>query len=617
MKWLVMLGFALMTIGAVRGADITVAAGETVVVDDFSSFTYGGVTVSSNDVVTLNEGCTVKVPSGVANADKNFCYHINLLGNATLDLSDYDGAVPFRLYASVYAAKPDTFKLTVINAADKVFVIGGNTNYNNYSNTSIPMCMISRGALDLPADTKLHFKECVWLHRFPTHIADVTYDVNTAVASSSENHQPSLVVLGPDAFGTDPKEIVVTNFQMVVKAGSINSNQTIRVCASGIGKDWGAGHYLKGVSDWRQTGVKSIYMNSNNSVISNDICLAGGILHSRGTIPNFGGRITGTGTIRTMGWTQTMRISGELDTGYVTYLHGQRGSWMEFKNARIVKPLSYVMLNHNDGVPEGNSHGYDFCVAGCNEEDSYVPIGTLRAVKIMNVANKGLCGGKVRVYGKQTLDVAVLNGANVTSADGGIMFDDSKSNGGRTQLNVGSLEQTMQVYLSTNTAMTVTNIPANYSPTLNYYRESGANRTTLKFVNGSTEGTIVKGLSPSVLPRRIEGHAGTLSIGEGAVNPIWTISVDPDDADPVLDGCEGTGVLSVPASGTIEIKNVSDKPLPKGIYPIVTCTSGGAALNASDWPVQLVNWRQGNGEIIRDDTGIRLKIHGGMIVIVR
>ena len=82
---------------------VEIAAGETLVVTDFTTMDVGGTTIITNSLIKLNEGYTIKIPATPANADSFFSYQIQLLGNATLDLSDYDDStVPFRLYSGVY-----------------------------------------------------------------------------------------------------------------------------------------------------------------------------------------------------------------------------------------------------------------------------------------------------------------------------------------------------------------------------------------------------------------------------------------------------------------------------------------------------------------------------------
>lgn len=593
-------------------ADITVPAGETLAVTDFAAVSYGGTACAQKDVITLNAGSTVKIAAGAANPG-TFMYHFRLLGDATLDLTDYDAEKPFRLAGSVYTAQADTFRLTVVQGTDKRFWIGGSGNYSTYTYSPSPYgCVISKGALALPSDTDLHFIGGTVLHRFPTEIANITYEVDSSASSGSETYQPTILAMGRDVFGTDAKTIVATNFQLVVNTGAVNLNQSIRVTKSGRGSSWGAGHYLKGYA-FTATGPKSISTHTA-ATVANDIELAGGTLYARGTAPVYSGRVTGWGTIQTMGWGQLMYLKGELAATNVTCTLGQRGSWIYFQNSAITEPIAQISISHNDNVggsDYGGSHGYHFQLQGYDTRPTYVPVRKLVAQKIANNL-----GGTIGVYGQQTLDIGTLSGGSARKDGGGLRILDSAM--GQTQINVGTFATSLELLLGTNTCMTVTNLASGVAPKFNYCRDAaGVNRTKLEFVNASSSGTEIAGASPSVLPRRIVNHAGTLSVGAGTTAPAWRIYVDPSDADPVVNGCEGSGSLSVPASGTIEVVNTAGESLEPGTYPLLTCTSGGAALSESAWPVTFTGWRQGNMKIVRGDTGVWLKVSNGMTVLFR
>ena len=594
-------------------ADITVPAGETLTVTDFAAVSYAGTACAQKDVITLNAGSVVKVAAGVANPG-TFMYHFKLLGDATLDLADYDAEAPFRLAGSVYTAQPDTFKLTVAQGADKRFWIGGSGHYSTYNYSPSPYgCVVSKGALALPADADLHFIGGTVLHRFPSEIEHISYEVDPAVATNAEGYQPSIIAMGTDVFGTDAKTVVATNFQLVVKAGAVNSNQTIRLTKAGKGTSWGGGHFLKGYS-FSATGPKTISTPLSGVTVGNDIELAGGTVFARGGTPYYAGRITGWGMIQTMGWGQNLYLRGELAATNVSCTLGQRGSWIHFENTAITAPITQLSISHNDnvgGTDYGGSHGYYFNLKDADTAPTYVPIKTFAAQKIANNL-----GGTIYVYGKQTVDIETLKGGYARKDGGGLRIMDSTK--GQTQLNVGTFSTALELLLSTNTCITVTNLANGVAPKFNYYRAAtGINRTKLEFVNASSAGTEVVGASPSVLPRRIVNHGGTLAVGAGTTAPAWTVYVDPSDDDPVINGCEGSGALSVPANGTIEVVNTTGASLAPGTYPVLTCTSGGAALSEAAWPVTLTGWKQGNMQVVRDDTGVWLKVSKGMTVLFR
>ena len=121
-----------------------------------------------------------------------------------------------------------------------------------------------------------------------------------------------------------------------------------------------------------------------------------------------------------------------------------------------------------------------------------------------------------------------------------------------------------------------------------------------------------------MLPRHVQGLTGTLRVGEGTMNPVWNFPFDPALDDPDLAGCEGSGALEVPASGTLRLSFASSDALPIGKWPLLTGTSGGEALSEAAWPVVYAEGpRPLNFEIVRDSTGVWLHAFNGTTVIVR
>ena len=88
--------------------------------------------------------------------------------------------------------------------------------------------------------------------------------------------------------------------------------------------------------------------------------------------------------------------------------------------------------------------------------------------------------------------------------------------------------------------------------------------------------------------------------------------------DPDIAGCEGSGTLVVPASGTLRLSFASSRALPSGKWPLLTATSGGDALTEAAWPVVYADGpRPLNFEIVRDSTGVWLQAFNGTTVLVR
>ena len=575
---------------------VEIAAGETLVVTDFTTMDVGGTTIITNSLIKLNEGCTIKIPATPANAEKFFNYQIQLLGDATLDLSDYDDStVPFRLYSGVYTAAAQAGKkLSVILPASKKFHLGGSDSIEVYQTGRFYSCMISKDALSLPDDTDLLFRGCTVLCSFPTNVLSVSYE-----PEQSSSVYTSIIASGTDVFGTKEGEIVIENHRLLAGGKSINSNQTVRVKNT---------CYLKAYT-FTRSGASSYTVGS--ATFPNDVVLeSGSHLWARGGTAVYSGRISGTGSIHTQGYGQTITLTGELD-GTFTFYFGQRGGKAYLQNTAIRKPITLKYTSDNIGQSSYGDALYDLKLSGYDSQPTYVPILELIPTKVINTK-----GCHMYTYAKQTIDVTKVSCSYNLSSNGGLILHDSPA--GQGQLNIGNLANSIRLCLYTNLNVTVTNVASGVSPLFDYWCTNALNRTTLAFTKSCTAGTVVRSVAPDVLPRHVQGLTGTLRVGEGTTNPVWNFPFDPALDDPDLAGCEGSGTLDVPASGTLRLSFTSSDALPIGKWPLLTGTSGGEALSEAAWPVVYAEGpRPLNFEIVRDSTGVWLHAFNGTTVIVR
>ena len=588
---------AALLCGVAQGAPtVEIAAGETLVVTDFTTMDVGGTTIITNSLIKLNEGCTIKIPATPANADSFFSYQIQLFGNATLDLSDYDDSTtPFRLYSGVYTAAAQAGKtLSVILPASKKFQLGGSNSFEVYQTGRFYSCMISKGALTLPDDTDLLFRGCTVLCSFPTNVTSISYE-----PEQSSSVYTSIIASGTDVYGTKEGEIVVENHRLLAGGKSINSNQTVRIknkC------------YLKAYT-FTRSGSSSYSIGS--ATVSNDIVMeSGSHLWARGGSPVYSGKISGTGSIHTQGYGQGITLTGELD-GTFTFYFGQRGGKAYLKNTAIRKPITLKYTT--DGIGEA-SYGdpvYYLQLAGYDSQPTYVPVAELIPTKVIDTR-----GCHVYTYAKQTVDVTKVSCSFNLSSNGGVILHDSPA--GQGQLNIGNLANSIRLCLYTNLNVTVTNVASGVSPLFDYWCTNALNRTTLAFTKSCTAGTVVRGVAPDVLPRHVQGLTGTLRVGEGTTDPVWNFPFDASLDDPDIAGCEGSGTLVVPASGTRRVSFASSDALPKGKWPLLTGTSGGEAFTEEAWPVVFAEGpRARNIAVIRDATGVWLQADNGTLMIFR
>ena len=160
-----------------------------------------------------------------------------------------------------------------------------------------------------------------------------------------------------------------------------------------------------------------------------------------------------------------------------------------------------------------------------------------------------------------------------------------------------------QINVKQNVGVVVDTFHWQHSNTVDYRSFTEAlNTKTLDFSKSEGHAAVsIFGKDPTTLPRKILCRANmtstvSLSISENA----WTFPIDlaataADEVNPSR--CEGVGSLSVPATGSIDISNVTDGeaafPDKWTEYPLMTCSSGGQALSgwqigfSGNWPTQL------------------------------
>lgn len=154
------------------------------------------------------------------------------------------------------------------------------------------------------------------------------------------------------------------------------------------------------------------------------------------------------------------------------------------------------------------------------------------------------------------------------------------------------------------------------------------NTSTLDFSKSTSYTSVaITGKNPATLPRQIKCAASkTSAVTVTVTESEWTFPVDfgaesADDVNP--NRCEGMGVLSVPATGTITVTNAmasagSVGPTRWTEYPLMTCTSGGEAFE--NWTVNFTgDWSKYQYKTEVRSTGIYLlaKCPQGLVLIFR
>ena len=183
------------------------------------------------------------------------------------------------------------------------------------------------------------------------------------------------------------------------------------------------------------------------------------------------------------------------------------------------------------------------------------------------------------------------------------------------------------LFLSTNVYVTVGNVAGatcfDYTLRGNHY-----NAMTLDITNGCAPSASVKATDLGMLPARLSGFAGSVTLTETAAKS-YEIPVDIYSGAAGLYqtvGCNGSGTLvAAPASGAIDAQfdvGGDAKPV-EGQYALARFTSGGEKL--ADWTVTLngaavpsVNVRGISVRTMKDATGLWLKVtKSGCAVVIR
>ena len=236
--------------------------------------------------------------------------------------------------------------------------------------------------------------------------------------------------------------------------------------------------------------------------------------------------------------------------------------------------------------------------------------------------NRWRRGGEVIVWGNNTVHVGELkNGLHVMAWGGDQNCSQgwlTKTVGGKGTGNIIIDKFTSgDLFCSTNVNVLVGQVVA--ASTFDYtYQSAAINRMTLDITNSCNASAVVKATDIGMLPARISGFTGTVTLTDTETVKSYVMPVDFTQGTDCLyntTGCIGSGTLgSAPASGTIDVTfpTTGDKPV-KGQYALARFTSGGDKL--AGWTVTLngqsVEAAVVNGMEIRtkkDTTGLWLKV---------
>ena len=227
--------------------------------------------------------------------------------------------------------------------------------------------------------------------------------------------------------------------------------------------------------------------------------------------------------------------------------------------------------------------------------DNELKIDTLTGRGYSTTASNGKRwrrGGHAIIWGYNTLHVGELYSGLHVMARGGDQNCSkgwlTSSVGGKGTGNIIIDKFTSgDLFCSTNINVLVGQVVA--ASTFDYtYQSNAVNRMTLDITNTCNASAIVKATDIGMLPARVSGFKGTVTLTDTATVKSYTMPVDVTHGTNYLyntTGCIGSGRLAgAPASGTINVTfpTTGDKPV-RGKYALARFTSGGELL--ANWTV--------------------------------
>ena len=377
------------------------------------------------------------------------------------------------------------------------------------------------------------------------------------------------------------------------------------------------------------TPLRASVVNNGNWVTDNEFNNASSRL-------NYSGDVSGSGTIYVP------------DCGDFTFTGGfLLGGKVSFAGRKFSNNINIFPTNNVSSLGTMDFGGYAYDGSGThlikclhyNPSLQAGETGTLTIGNRLTVDNGGglddtpgtsmrRWGRGILVYGGNSVEINELY-FNQTAAFH--LVADSAFNGGTFDKGVGNVTINQigvkaapaWICPSANINLTASNlhVGGDRTFTFDYTAESNKmNVCTLDLSANIRAGhtLIIKGFNPSLLPRTIRLHDNQKSKATLQVlDDEWTFPFDftaaADEINPAR--CVADGVLDATATGTIIIDCVAGQPI-LGEYPLMACTAGAEEL--ANWNVEFRgSWPEVRCEVVRDATGIRLKVKEakGLIVI--
>lgn len=395
--------------------------------------------------------------------------------------------------------------------------------------------------------------------------------------------------------------------------------------ASSISYDGGNGnYYLLTIGDSPETG--DLVMNGTLRIYGD----GGGLLNSQ----QYTGAVSGTGTIQFGNFNKAARFSGPFTfKGTATGFNNASLLWVD--SLDVDASLGDVTLNNGGnytGNASLNANGIFFGKNGSGETaNGKVNIGVLDG-QARDTTLRG--GGALAVWGGNTIHVDKLRSAlHVVGRpqDLGCTWSwfNTASAVGNGNVEIDDADFTGNIYLSTNVNLRVGKVTGKVTFDYDTYLSGTVNGTTLDITTSCNSSAIVKAKDLALLPARLSGFAGTVTLIDTAAKS-YTVPMDFSQGTDTLYntvGCIGSGTLAAaPSAGTINVTFDTTAEPVAGNYAVARFTSGGSLLGG--WTVTLngvsadsatVYDGKYNVSVCKDATGIWLKVAEvkGLMIVIR
>ena len=328
------------------------------------------------------------------------------------------------------------------------------------------------------------------------------------------------------------------------------------------------------------------------------------------------GNVTG-GNVWFTGWGRRMSLYGNVNVREAKV--GQRGDRIRFlpKTGSAASVATLTLSADMPKLTDTSLYVGSACIYLPETPGEHpLSVGTLDAADA--VFNESLSyarrlGATVSTCSNCTINVGTLKGKGVhlrtlttMSTQWDATNDDVKeTDHGFANFVFGEINgnNPMKVYVSTNVNITVTNIVK--AAAFDYaVMASGINAAVLDIEGTCAAGTTVKAADIAMLPARVKGLVGDITLTDETEGRTYPVTFDFDRGVPV-GGCDGSGRLAAaPSSGTIEL-SLTGEPV-RGTWGILRFDDPNGKLD--NWTVTAPRMYGRFGvSVIKDQYGFSLR----------